>query len=197
MKTRTAVLIAVLAAAVVVSASYASPYWTMRQMRLAAEAGDADALSQYVDFPAVRESLRGELMAQIVQPMLNDPKMKDNPFAGFGVVIMTAMIEPMLNALVSPAGIAAMMKAQKPKLTAITPSAANAAPDANASPAIQTSNGSENDASKVVLSRSYEGVDKFVVRVGTVEKLQMVSMIYRRNGWFSWKLAQISLPELK
>ena len=40
---------------------FAAPQWTLRQLHAAAEARDAVALAEYVDFPTLRDSLeRGE-----------------------------------------------------------------------------------------------------------------------------------------
>jgi hypothetical protein len=39
---------------------FAAPHWTIKQMRAAAEAGDAAAFEAYVDFPALRDSLAAE-----------------------------------------------------------------------------------------------------------------------------------------
>lgn len=55
-------------------ANFASPYWTLRQLRAAATTGDPDAIEKHVDFPSLRESLKAEFQAKIVAPMLNDPQ---------------------------------------------------------------------------------------------------------------------------
>jgi hypothetical protein len=39
---------------------YGSPYWTVWRMQTPAEAGEGDRLARYVDFPAVRESVRSQ-----------------------------------------------------------------------------------------------------------------------------------------
>lgn len=40
---------------------FGSPWWTLWRMREAAEAGDAQALAAYIDFPALRASTRRQL----------------------------------------------------------------------------------------------------------------------------------------
>ncbi|HEX9948208.1 MAG TPA: DUF2939 domain-containing protein [Allosphingosinicella sp.] len=44
---------------------FGSPWWTLRQMREAAQAGDSDALAAYVDFPALRASTRAQLRPRL------------------------------------------------------------------------------------------------------------------------------------
>ncbi|HEU5068648.1 MAG TPA: DUF2939 domain-containing protein [Sphingomicrobium sp.] len=45
---------------------FESPIWTLKRMRDAAQSRDADALNAYIDYPALRESLKAELMAQMM-----------------------------------------------------------------------------------------------------------------------------------
>lgn len=40
---------------------YASPYYTVYQMKQAAQCHDAQALNDYVDFPALRQSLKATI----------------------------------------------------------------------------------------------------------------------------------------
>lgn len=40
---------------------FGSPWWTLWRMREAAQAGDSDALAAYIDFPALRVSVREQL----------------------------------------------------------------------------------------------------------------------------------------
>ena len=44
---------------------FGSPWWTLWRMRAAAEAGDAQALSAYIDFPALRASTREQLGSRL------------------------------------------------------------------------------------------------------------------------------------
>jgi Protein of unknown function (DUF2939) len=54
MKRRSQVILIGLAVVALVATSYASPYWTLREMRNAIAEKDADAFSSHVDFPALR-----------------------------------------------------------------------------------------------------------------------------------------------
>ena len=44
---------------------FGSPWWTLRRMREAAAAGDAQALASYIDFPALRASTRERLSRRL------------------------------------------------------------------------------------------------------------------------------------
>jgi len=65
---------------------FGSPWWTLWRMREAAQAGDADALAAYIDFPALRASTRTKLAPRL------------GPLGG-------ALARPAVDALVSPAAL--------------------------------------------------------------------------------------------
>lgn len=155
----------------------AIPYITVHQMKSAAENHDGEALSEYIDFPSVRQSLKDQMNAMFAKKMAEDNEMKNNPFAAFGVALVGMMADKMVDAYVTPAGIAQMMAGEKPLRQAA-----------------QSSETSRSTASKPLseASMSYESLDKFVVRIkdndGGEDKF-----ILRRHG-LSWKLTDIIIP---
>ena len=52
---------------------WGAPQWTIGQMRDAAKAGDTDRLAGYVDFPALRASLKDEVRTQARGDGSDDP----------------------------------------------------------------------------------------------------------------------------
>lgn len=88
MNKRTLSAIAVAVVIVGIASSYASPYLTMHQMHSAMMEKDADAFSSNVDFPSVRESLQAQFMTVVQAQISNSPELKDNPFAGLGMMMV-------------------------------------------------------------------------------------------------------------
>lgn len=106
--------IAAVAAVLIVIASgalwyFESPAWTLKGMKDAAQSHDADALNDYIDYPALRESLKAELMAQ----MMAEAQKDKSGFGAFGVTIGSALMRPMIDGLVSPAGMRAALLANR------------------------------------------------------------------------------------
>ncbi|MGB5156708.1 DUF2939 domain-containing protein [Desulfobacterium sp. N47] len=93
---------------------YYTPHWALSNMKEAAENRDADRLSEYVDFPALKESLKANFNAMMATEVSNN--MSDNPFGAFGAALAAAFINPMIDNLVTPESLAMMMKGEKPKL---------------------------------------------------------------------------------
>ena len=109
MKLRT-VAVAALLAVMLAAAGwwFASPWWTLRQVQRAADARDAAALSAYVDYPALRADVK-----QQAQRAVSQVAATDDPLVALGAALAGALVDPAVEALVTPAGVAAMF-AQAP-----------------------------------------------------------------------------------
>jgi hypothetical protein len=179
---RKAVVIATLITSVAALGSYFSPHLTLYQMKRAIESRDADAFSEYVDFPALRENFKGQMMAKMNQDM-SSQEMKGNPFAGLGQALATAFVGPMIDAMVSPAGVIAMMNSGK-----VTP-----LPVAAKGRAVPVSDAAPNQTPNY--SVSYKGWNRTVVRVNDQGKEQVgFGFVFKRDGLWSWKLSAVEMP---
>jgi hypothetical protein len=80
-----------------------SPWWTVRAMVAAAKTNDSDGLSAKIDFPALKKDLKADLNTR-----LNDEAARDkSPAAQMGLAIARSMMDGVVDAFVSPAGIKA------------------------------------------------------------------------------------------
>lgn len=167
-------IIAAVIAALFVAAYLGSPYWSARQFREAALAGDAEALEERVDFPAVRERLKSQLTAALTEKMTNDPEMKGNPFAGLGMMLVPTMVNNMVDGYVTPDGIAMMVKRGK----AEKPGAKDAGP------------------ADVEYDFAYQSLNRFSVtpHAKGVPATQAPTFIFDRVGLFSWKMIRLNIP---
>ncbi|MGS1018107.1 DUF2939 domain-containing protein [Allosphingosinicella humi] len=150
---------------------FGSPYYAIHSLRNAALEADTDKLEASVDFPAVRESLKSQLSAAIMTKMQNDPEMGSNPFAGLGAMMMPAIVDRMVDSFVTPDGIAAMMRGQKP----IDRAKAQANPD-------------------IESHTEYVNLDRFRVRLHN-KKLNEdgPSFLLERRGFATWKLIKLEM----
>ncbi len=190
----------VVAAAVAIGAAlYASPYRAVTQLRAAAEAGDRERLEAFVDFVALRESVKAEVNAALVAPALD--KAKNRPYGGLGAMLAGAMVGPMVDSIVTPAGIAAMVqhgrarmapgddRVQRPNPWSGEPSSAppDAAGSAPGAPTVE----------RPKPTMGYAGVNRFVVAFRVPRKGNEEGefrLIFRRDGLFGWKLSQVRFP---
>lgn len=171
---RTRVLAAGAVGALLVAAtSFASPWWSLHRLRDAVARHDADAVSAQVDFPALRASVKDQLQASIGHDV--DSADGGNPFAEIGRKFAMAVASPLVDAIVSPEGVAAMV--EHGKVSIAKPAPASDAP------------ATEPPREKPRYAVHYRGWDRFAVTAQDGG-----SFIFRRDGLWSWKLAGIDFP---
>ncbi|MBR8211641.1 MULTISPECIES: DUF2939 domain-containing protein [Burkholderia] len=108
-------LIAALVVALVAALgyAYASPYVALGRLKSAIDARDAQAISEYVDFPSLRISLKQQVTEELMRRI--DAVKKNNPFAVLGALIGSALIGPLVDAYATPEGVAALMSGLPPR----------------------------------------------------------------------------------
>ncbi|MES2137572.1 MAG: DUF2939 domain-containing protein [Pseudomonadota bacterium] len=146
---------------------YASPLWTLHQMREAGRSDDAEKLSEYVDYPAFREDLKGEFRRAMMSEMA---KQRNDGLAMIGSAFALALIDPLIDAMVTPEGVAAMFdQAKRNRVSNKQPKL----PDASNDPIIER-----------------KGFDEFDVKDKDPNK---GALIFKRSG-LGWKLSGIDIP---
>lgn len=151
----------------------AAPYITVHQMKSAAESRDGEALSEYIEFPSVRQSLKDQMNAVFMKDMTKD--LEGNPFAAVGAAFAGMMVDKMVDTFVTPAGITQLMSGEKPNPTESGESAGASAREPFAK-----------------ASMSYESLSKFVVTVKG-DTGDEGKFVLRRRG-IGWKLTEILIP---
>jgi hypothetical protein len=164
---------------VVAATSFASPWWTLNRLRAAVERHDAEGVSAEVDFPALRDSVKSQLFGSIARDA------GTNAFAAIGQAFARAVADPLVDAIVSPAGVAAMVEHGKVSIAKPTRDAGT--PDAE--PPRDKPPQHKPPQHKPHYALHYRGWRHFAV---TAE--DGGSFVFRRAGLWSWKLAGIELP---
>lgn len=155
----------------------ATPYLTVHQMKSAADDRDSEALSEYIEFPSVRQSMKDQFNAVVMQSMASDQSMAGNPFAAMGAAFAGAIVDRMVDAFVTPAGITAMMSGEMPGKGGANEQAPTEPTDKPFDRA----------------SIDYESISKFAVEVQGDDGKE-VRFIFRRRGIVDWKLTEILFP---
>ncbi|QKY09295.1 DUF2939 domain-containing protein [Janthinobacterium lividum] len=170
-----------IAAAVAVTAIaatvYASPYYTLHQIKTALAERNAEALAAHVDFPALRASVKTQLEASMARS-IEATAGSGNPLAALGQSIANAMLGKMVDTMVSPAGVVALVNK-----SAVSPQAeVNTNPDAPA----------DGARKKADYTAGYTGVNTFVVRAKD-GNAQEGALVLLRHGVWGWKLSSIEI----
>ena len=149
-------------------------------MRKAVQNNDAVYVSDHVDFPQLRESLKATFKTQMAKEVATSDA---DGFEAFGAALGAMMIGPMVDALVTPEGLIEMMQGKD--LGEIAPASAGSNSGSSSTPA--------NQAKMNVTKAGYENLSRFVVKVGEPSEEESLSLVFSRHGLFSWKLARIRL----
>ena len=170
---------------------YATPYLAFSAMKTAADRKDAQALSDYVDYPAVRESLKSTFKAKMAGELVKGDA-NANPFAALGMMLAGALVDTMVDAMITPQGLASLMNAEQaapkiqvPKKPPPETQPQTPPPESKAEPS----------ARKTVITRRYAGWNRFEISASKSDKPDnKVTMVMLRQGIASWKLSAIDLP---
>jgi hypothetical protein len=199
-------LIVVLVMVVVVAVlgyGYASPYLALDRLKRAADARDAQTVSEYVDYPAFRESLKEQIGGLLTRRL--EARANGNPLAAIGAMIGIALIGPLVDAYATPDGVAALLNGMPPRgdLTQRPPAHQNTGANTPAGPADTTPAPAAPAPGNTTTppqppqppqtTAGYRSINAFAVTYQHGVGDARYSAILRREGLFTWKLAAVEL----
>ncbi|MCB1657308.1 MAG: DUF2939 domain-containing protein [Moraxellaceae bacterium] len=162
---------------------YATPYYTAHQMQQAAQANDSTKLNSYIDYSAVKQSLKASLNSSISQSLLKNKT--DSGMNAFATMFAAAFVNPLIDVLVTPENLSLMLQANMPKDL-------QSAQDSN----------NKSDTSKaeeeVITHKYYQDFDHFVVDVAHHSAPDKpFSFTFSRQGLLGWKLTGLAIPNFE
>jgi hypothetical protein len=154
---------------------YFTPYMAVNKLQAAAERGDAEALNEMVDFPALRTSIKSNVQGAVSRGIQKE----GGVFAALGAAATGMIVDPVVNAAVTPQGISMLMK--------------------GGTPGDRKRNDDGEDDGKswrddVKIGRHWEAADKFVVQYRDRDSGdQRIALIMHREG-LRWRLSGVRFP---
>lgn len=161
----------------------AAPVLAGQALIRAAKAGDVGKLEQLVDFPALRDSLKDELNAELTHRLREDPRVAESGLGGLGMMLAPMLLSGAVDAVVTPQGVAAMVRSgEAPDPTNRTPPM-TAEQDAVATP---------DDSDDLHQSWGYRDLDTFAVTLTRKDQpSESLALLLERRGLFRWQLAGV------
>ena len=154
---------------------FGSPYYTLWQVRRAVDSNDADALAGYIDFPAVREDLKGELNAQIAA----EARRRGAAVSGLAQAFGPAVLNLVVDNVVTPAGVRTML-ANRPE---------SSGPGVDGGPGVPGVPGVPGTSLPDQPEITRRGISEFTV----FQPGRPGALIFTRHG-LGWKLSGFDLP---
>jgi hypothetical protein len=178
-KSLTRITLALLALAVAAWV-YLTPYLAARSLHGAVDARDAARIADHVNFPELRQSMKTGLLAKMTGAAAAKG---DDASVLLGSAFANVLIGPMVDTMVSPEGLAKLLNGEKlePAKTKPPPQDAD-------------KNSEKNSEKDMQRSMGYETLNRFVVTFTKPSQSQTISLVFTREGAFSWKLSGLRLP---
>ncbi|MCG7401353.1 MULTISPECIES: DUF2939 domain-containing protein [Caballeronia] len=173
---------------------YASPYIALDRVKRAADARDAQTVNEYVDFPALRASLKDQIAALLTRRV--DIQKSGNPLAIIGAMIGAALVGPLVDSYATPDGVAAILNGIPPRGDPgeRPPQAGDGAPaNAGNGPASGVTTARQPPKEPPQTTAGYRSLNTFVVTYQHGAGDARYSAIFHRNGLVSWKLVAVDL----
>jgi hypothetical protein len=179
-------------AALLIAGYFASPIFALQSLTAAAKAGDRAKLESAVDFPAVRESLKFQLKTSMDRKFEEDPKLRDNPFAAFGQLLLSGVVDKAVDTYATPDAIANMVATNEP------PKSISATPGGPVIEQPQPELKTPKAKSDTEVHYGYLDLDHFraTYRDRKDGDQEPFGLVLKRHGVFGWKLVKIELPGL-
>ncbi|QBC32134.1 DUF2939 domain-containing protein [Pandoraea sp. XY-2] len=201
---------------VVLGLLFGTPYYTLWRARDAADARDATALSSYVDYPAVRESLKTSLHDELSRQM---DKQRGNAFGALALALGGWVSDRVVEALLTPEAVAAMLRGDSTGLPPApgAPAPRDAAPQAQGSappaappaaadpyaanpPEARSGDASPSSGStppRTTTRTEFQDFNHFLVHVSRSDRpTRIVTFTLTRRNLVQWRLTAIALPPL-
>ena len=170
--------------------AFASPWLALKDLSQAFEDQDIRKIEKLVDFPELREDIKVTAKAAMMKSAAIE--LEGNPFAAMGIMMANAIVDPIIDQVISPAGLQLFFSAGEMS------GGADGIPeniDAIARDLIPSSDGGEASRG-IKVKTEYVGINEFQVQVRNVEIFnESVSFYMRREGLGGWKVDGIRIPE--
>ncbi len=155
----------------------AGPFITIHKIKSGIINQDTEKISAQVDFPVLRNNLKEQFNAIIMQKTKAD--LEGNPFASLGVAFAKKLIDSMVDAFITPTALTDLLGGKRPEKRN------------------STEGTKETDKKKPEPFKdaryTYDSLNKFSAWV-KIDKDEEHRFIFTRNG-LTWKLSNIQLPQ--
>ena len=176
--------------------AFASPWLALKDLTQAFEDQDTRKIEKLVDFPELREDIKVTARAAMMKSAAIE--LEGNPFAAMGIMMANAIVDPIIDQVISPAGLQLFFSAGEMS------GGTDGLPeniDAIARDLIPSGDGGEasggvDAVQSVEVKTEYIGINEFEVQVSNEGALdESVSFYMRREGLGGWKVSGLRVPD--
>lgn len=168
----------------------AGPYLAVADIERGISDKDSERLAERVDFPTLRQNLKDQLKVTILKSAAKE--LEDNPFGALATGLATTLVDGLVDAFITPAGLASLMDGERPSVGS-APSRAESSPAQTPEPDQDQDQEQTRDRDLFKNARhSYDSLSRFSVWVPGQDGRE-TRFVLQRDG-LSWKLVNVILP---
>ena len=177
--------------------AFASPWLALKDFAQAFENQDSRKIEKLINFPELREDIKVTAKAAMMKSAAVELE-GDHPFAAMGIMMANAIVDPIIDQIVSPAGLQLLFSAREMSGgTVRLPENINTIAKELTSFSDRDKSNQETDAAKdIEIKTDYIGINEFEVQITNSEILdESVSVYMRREGLGNWIVNGIRVPD--
>lgn len=177
----------ILAVVAIAAYWYWSPFIAIKQMQSAAEAKDADAFNERVDYPKLRESFKGQFSAMMVKQMGSSGS-AGSGFEALGSMLGMALVNQMIDTMVRPETV--MRAMQEGQFSQIDKTPAGNSGAIGGAPQKQNNTDwfFERKSADVLIGYAADPAKP------DAKREERLGLVFVRNGFADWKLSEVRMP---
>ena len=167
----------------------ASPWLTVNKLKEAFAKKDTRQIEKIVDFLELREDFKEVAKATIMKNAAKE--LEGNPFAALGMMMANAFIDPLIDSVISPAGLQALLSTGE-----ISADPSDALNEKN-SWSSKSSNPEEfKPSDDLKVQMNYTNLNEFKIKLSNKSVTnEPISLFMEREGFADWKVTGIEIPQ--
>ena len=167
----------------------ASPWLTVNKLKQAFEKKDTRQIEKIVDFPELREDFKEVAKATVMKNAAKE--LEGNPFAALGMMMANALIDPLIDSVISPAGLQALLSTGE---MAVQPS--DVLNENNSWSSKESTTEEFKPSPDLSVKMNYTDLNEFKIELSNKKVIaEPISLFMEREGFADWKVTGIDIPQ--
>ena len=167
----------------------ASPWLTVNKLKKAFEKKDTRQIEKIVDFPELREDFKEVAKATVMKNAAKE--LEGNPFAALGMMMANALIDPLIDSVISPAGLQALLSTGE---MSVQPS--DILNENNSWSSKESTTEEFKPSPDLSVKMNYTDLNEFKIELSNKKVIaEPISLFMEREGFAGWKVTGIDIPQ--
>ena len=169
--------------------AFASPWLALRDLTKAFENQDTRKIAKLIDFPELREDIKVTAKAAMMKSAAIE--LDGNPFAAMGIMMANAIVDPIIDQVISPAGLQVLLSTGE---ISIVPS--DILNEKKLWPSKESTTEDFKPSPDLTLKMNYTNLNEFKIELSNKSVIaEPISLFLEREGFADWKVTGIDIPQ--